>query len=413
MPAAGHWDDPDCEGGRVEPLAAHGLRGIPDARLPRGAAPTPERRLAARAPSGARSPRSPLRVLLVDSGREWRGGQAQVHLLARELARDPGLEVRLVTQRASELARRASDDGVTVRGATWRAALDPRALWALSREVRTFGPTILHAHDSHALLLAAWARRCAAGSVTPALIATRRVDFHLRRPSLWRCTARVIAVSDAVRRVLVSDGVPAAHIAVVRDGIDADAVRSAAATPLAIRARLGLSPTTPLAVNVAALVAHKDHHTLIAAAGIAAALRPDLHWVVAGDGPLRGALAGEITRAALEPRVHLLGHIPEADALIGEADVFVMSSREEGLGSAVLNALALGKPVVATRAGGLPEIAPASGLVPVGDAEALARAVVRALEHPEPTALAAEYTATEMARGVLAVYRTLPPVPHA
>jgi glycosyltransferase involved in cell wall biosynthesis len=206
---------------------------------------------------------------------------------------------------------------------------------------------------------------------------------------------------------LVADGVPDQKIVVVRDGVDAEAVREAAATPLEVRARLGLPTTTPLAVNVAALVAHKDHHTLIAAAGAAAALRPDLHWLIAGEGPLRRTLEGEIAQAGLAHRVHLLGYVREADALMQEADVVVMASREEGLGSVVLHALALGKPVVATRAGGLPEVAPASGLVPVGDAAALARAVVRALEHPEPTALGPQLTAAAMAQGVLAVYRSL------
>jgi glycosyltransferase involved in cell wall biosynthesis len=347
-----------------------------------------------------------LRVLLVDSGREWRGGQAQVHLLARELSRTPGVTVRLVTDRAGELARRARDDQVVVRGAAWGMGLDPRALWTLAREMRRFRPAILHVHDSHALSLATLARAWASKPGAH-VVATRRVDFHLRRSAQWRRAARVIAVSDAVARVLRADGVAASRIVVVRDGIDVDGVRRAAATPLDVRAQLGLPPGTPLAVNVAALVPHKDHRTLIAAAALAADRRPDLHWVVAGDGPLRHLLEDAIADARMEGRVHLLGYVPAADALIAEGNVFVMSSREEGLGSVVLNARALGKPVVATRAGGLPEIAPPEGLVAVGDAGALAQAVVRALERPDPTALLPEFTAAAMARGVLAIYRSL------
>src|SRR5206468_3678158 len=83
----------------------------------------------------------------------------------------------------------------------------------------------------------------------------------------------------------------------------------------------------------------------------------------------------------------------QADALIAEADVFVMSSKEEGLGSVVLHARALGKPVVATAGGGLSEIVPARWLVPVGDADALARGGIEALDPPVPVPLPPQFTA--------------------
>jgi len=349
-----------------------------------------------------------VRVLHVDSGREYRGGQDQVRVLARELAGAPEVEQRLVTRRGSELARRVATHGLALWGVPWGPSLDPRALWRLSRAVRDFAPHIVHAHDSHALQLAAWARRLGRrGSAAPVLVATRRVDFHVRRRSVWFRVDRVIAISQAVKAVLVADGLPARDISVVPSGVDAEEVTRAAARPLDIRARLGLAPGTPLAVNVAALVPHKDQRTLIRAAAAARAARPDLHWAVAGEGELRGALAAEIARLELGDRVHLLGYVPEADALIREADVFVMSSKEEGLGSVVLHALVLGTPVVATRGGGLPEVVPPDALAPVGDAPALACRVIAALERPAPVPLPLAFTAAVAARGVLAVYRSL------
>jgi glycosyltransferase involved in cell wall biosynthesis len=129
--------------------------------------------------------------------------------------------------------------------------------------------------------------------------------------------------------------------------------------------------------------------------------------VIAGDGPERRALAREVARLDLADRVHLLGHVAQADALLRESDVVVMSSRAEGLGSVVLHALALGKPVVATAGGGLSEVVSADRLVPVGDANALARKVLEVLAHPSPAPLPARFTACAMAAGVLAVYRSL------
>ena len=349
-----------------------------------------------------------MRVVHVDSGREYRGGQDQVRLLARELAGAPDVEQRVVTRRGGELARRVAAHGIAVWDVPWRPSLDPRALWGLARAVRVFAPHIVHAHDSHALQLAAWARRLARGRPgAPVLVATRRVDFHVRRRSVWFRVDRVIAISEAVKMVLVGDGLSARDISVVPSGVDPDEVTRAAARGLDIRGRLGLAPGTPLAVNVAALVPHKDQRTLIRAAAAARAVRPDLHWAVAGAGELRGVLAAEIARLGLGDRVHLLGHVPEADALIREADVFVMSSKEEGLGSVVLHALVLGTPVVATRGGGLPEVVPSDALVPVGDAAALACRVVAALERPTPAALPLAFTAAVTTRAVLAVYRSL------
>lgn len=346
-----------------------------------------------------------MRVLQVDAGREYRGGQNQVRLLARELARRPGVEQRVATRGDGELARRLGELGVAVAGTPWGPSLDPRALWRLYRELRRFAPAIVHAHDSHALLIAHWARRLTGAG--PALVATRRVDFHVRRGSVWFRADHVVAISEAVRRVLLADGLAPERITVVRSGIDAEEVRRAAASPFDARRRLGLAPGTPLAVNVAALVDHKDQRTLVRAARAARELRPDLHWAVAGEGELRRALEGEIARLDVADRVHLLGYVAQADALIREADVFVMSSKEEGLGSVVLHALALGTPVVATRGGGLPEMLPPACLVPVGDAPALGTKVVEALDHPSPLPLPQRFSAAAMADGVLALYRSL------
>ncbi|HEX9283775.1 MAG TPA: glycosyltransferase [Gemmatimonadales bacterium] len=345
----------------------------------------------------------PLRVLHVDSGRAYRGGQNQVRLLLRELAREGGgLEQRLVTSGGGELARRVAAL-VPVVPVPWTIGLDPRAWWGLRGEARAFRPDILHAHDGHALRLVRWA----GGRRASRVVATRRVSFPVHRGSPLRGADAVIAISQAVRAALLAGGVPPARIVVIPSGIDPDEVRAAAATPLAIRSRLGLPAGAPLAVNVAALEPPKDQRTLVRAAHAARELRPDLHWVIAGEGKLRRALQDESARLSVRDRVHLVGYIPEADGLIREADVLVMSSQEEGLGTVVLDALALGKPVVATRGGGLPEIVPAEWLVPVGDAQALARKVVAALDHPSPVPLPPRFTAPAMAAGVLALYRSL------
>ena len=349
-----------------------------------------------------------MRVLHVDSGREYRGGQDQVRLLTRELARECGVEQCLVTKRDSELARRVDREAVTVRGVPWAFGLDPRASWRIAVEALAWSPDIIHAHNAHAVTLAVWARSfLQLAGRAPRVVATRRVVFPVRRTSALHKTDTVIAISQAVRTMLIGAGFPAAEVQVVPDGIDPVEVRRAADERIEIRAALGVSSRVPLAVNIAALEPPKDQTTLLRAAKAARETRPDLHWVIAGEGPERTALAALVRELGLTDRVHLVGHVLLADALMRECDVVVMSSRSEGLGSVVLHAVALGKPVVATAAGGLPEIVPSEWVVPVGDAAALARKVIGALERPSPFPLPGQFIASAMATGVLAVYRSL------
>jgi glycosyltransferase involved in cell wall biosynthesis len=353
------------------------------------------------------------RVVHLASGREWRGGQRQVWLLARELA---SLEVRqvVVTGGATELAARLERDGIPVHPVTWRAGLDPRVLPALLSEL---GPrdTLVHAHDAHALTLAGLATRL----VRRPLVVTRRVDFHLRRRGLWARADRIVAISEAVAGVLVADGISRERVTVVHSGISLeDACRAA---PLDIRALLGLPADTLVAANVAALVPHKDHATLLRAAAASSATFPSLHWVIAGAGPERARLEGLRQELGLEQRVHFLGHVEEPVRLVADADLFVMSSREEGLGTSVLEAMARGIPVASTAAGGLPEMLRdgAGLLVPVGDAGGLAAAVARVLSEPglgralvdRAGHAVQHFTSARMAEAIRSVYRSCVPLP--
>jgi glycosyltransferase involved in cell wall biosynthesis len=352
-------------------------------------------------------------VVHVASGREWRGGQRQVWLLARELRRAGLTNQVVVTGAATELAARLQSDEIRVHGVRWESGLDPRVLLPVFREARA-GGVLLHAHDAHAVTLAG-----VAGSLTGVpLVATRRVDFHLRRPGFWRRASRVIAVSSAVADVLSDDGIDPARIQVVHSGIDLETTRRA--EPLDLRAQLGLGPETTLACTVGALVPHKDHATLLHAARLLATQLPGLHWVIAGEGELRRVLEWLAAELQVKERVHFLGHVSQPLGVIAGADIYVMSSREEGLGTSVLDAMALGIPVASTSAGGLPEMLHEGGgiLVPPRHPDALARAVRRILCDSDLRRSLVErasrtvesFSAERMAVEVLTVYRSCAPI---
>ena len=131
------------------------------------------------------------RIVHLASGREWRGGQNQVLLLARALANRPAeVEQIVVTGRGSLLAERLVAAGVPVREVGWNVGLAPGALLGAVAEARR-GPALFHAHDAHALTLAG----AAAALTRSPFVATRRVDFHLRRSGFWARADRIIAIS--------------------------------------------------------------------------------------------------------------------------------------------------------------------------------------------------------------------------
>jgi glycosyltransferase involved in cell wall biosynthesis len=251
------------------------------------------------------------------------------------------------------------------------------------------------------------------------LVVTRRVVFHLRRPGLWRRADRIVAVSRAVADVLAGDGIDPGRVTVVHSGISMDELKAVA--PLQVRRALGLPDTATIAVSVASLVGEKDHATMLRAAQQLAARVPELHWVIAGAGPLLSELERLCAELSLVGRVHFIGHLEEPARLIAEADVFVMSSREEGLGTTVLEAMALGIPVASTAAGGLPEmLANGAGLlVNPGDANGLAEAVERLVKDPacraavvaRASGVVPRFSAERMADEMASVYRSCVPFP--
>ena len=351
-------------------------------------------------------------VVHVASGREWRGGQRQVLLLARELQRSGFANQVVVTGAGSELGYRLKHEGVRVREADWDMGLDPRVLGAILGEIRA-GGALLHAHDAHAVTLAGL---CSVTTRVP-LVATRRVDFHLRRPGLWRRAERVIAISAAVADVLAADGIQLERIVVVHSGVDLAAAREAES--LGVRERLGIPADATIACTIGALVPHKDHVTLLHAARRLAGRFPNLHWVIAGEGELRPVLEWLMRELELTDRVHLMGQVTYPLRLLADADVYVMSSKEEGLGTSVLDAMARGIPVASTSAGGLPEMLhqDAGILVPPRNPDALAGAVQRILCDSElrrglierATRAVERFSAERMAGEVRSVYRSCAP----
>lgn len=322
----------------------------------------------------------------IDTARTWRGGQNQVLQLVTGLE-SLGHRTWLVAHAGGELKRRAKE-GMRFVEFSPRSEFDPHAAWQLGRVLRDVKPQIVHAHDPMAVSLAAMALQMRDGSAAaPKVVAARRVDFHLKRHAFskwkYRHVDRFIAASRVIAGILEADGIANDRISVVHDGVNVDLIDKQQAVDA--HATFWLPHGSPIVGNVAALAAHKGQKHLVAAAKRVVSREPDARFLIVGEGELADVLDKQIKTLALERHVFLTGFRPDALGLMKSFDLFVMSSVTEGLGSAALEAMACGRAVVATRAGGLPE-AVADGetglLVAPHDEEALAEAILKLLHDP-------------------------------
>jgi len=345
----------------------------------------------------------------------WRGGEAQMMLLAGG-TRLHDYSVSFVARPGSELARRARSAGFEVDelGFAWHySPLAARRLGAILRERRA---RIIHLHDGHSVWLgktAAWL----AG--TPHVVATRRVDFPVRSSRKWSSGIdRVVAISECIARVLREAGIPDEKLRVVHSGIDTGRLASAAPREK-FRAELGLGEWAPLVVTVGALTDHKGQRYLVDAMPAVREAHPSAHLVIAGEGELRSELTAQVERLGLSEWVHLVGFRPDVPGILAAAEVAVFPSHLEGLCTSAMDAMACGLSVVATDAGGLPEVVAAgeTGLVvPARDPGALSEALIgllgdedrrRGFGEAGRERVAGHFTAERMVEGNLAVYEEL------
>jgi glycosyltransferase involved in cell wall biosynthesis len=355
--------------------------------------------------------------LHIDTAKTWRGGQNQVLLTVLGLSA-LGHRSMLVAHAAGELRQRARE-GLELVPLAPKTEMDLGAAWRLSRLVKQLRPDVVHAHDPHGVAMAALALSMSTELDKPPLVAARRVDFHMKDNALSRWNYRqvdcFICASEAIRQMVIADGVPAARVVTVLEGIDLGHVEAA---PVAnLHAELWLPHHAPIVGNVAALVPHKGQRHLIEAAALVVTRVPDARFVIAGEGELRPALERQIKDHHLEKHVFLAGFRPDVLSVHKAFDIFVMSSVTEGLGTSLLDAMACGKPIVATTAGGMPEVVvdgQTGLLVPPRDHEAMANAIIRLLtDEGARRAMGAagearvreRFSAERMVQDTLAVYR--------
>jgi len=346
-------------------------------------------------PAGAVSVQ-PVLVLHLAGSAGWAGGEAYLLKLASALDRDR-FTLAVAVPEPGPLVERLHALGI----ATYHVPLadrlvNPRALVVLVRLFRSLRPAIVQSHGARSNVYARLAGRLAGVPVVLSTVHNSLFDYEVspgrRRAYVLaeRLTStladRVIAVSTAVAHDLVLRyGIAASKVVTVRNGIAADAF-APARPPALVRDELGLHRDDRLIGVAARMTEQKGHRVLLDALPSVAARFPRMRCLLIGDGPLRPALETRARALGLTERCRFTGARDDVADLLAALELVVLPSWSEGLSFALLEAMALGRPVVATHVGGNPEVIDHDRtglLVAPGDATALAGAIQRLLECPE------------------------------
>ena len=267
-----------------------------------------------------------------------------------------------------------------------RNHLDLPAGFRLRRLVRAGDYRIVHFHTARAHALSPWLR-----GLPVKRVVTRRMDYPVSRGYRTRLlyvqnVDMVIAISQSVEASLLAGGVPSARIRRIPSGIETARFLPDERVRRHVRTALGVEPREQMALTVGALTERKGHGLLFSAAFMLRERGVRLRYLICGEGSLRASLEAHVRTLGLQDAVRFTGFTPDVPRYLAAADILIHVPSWEGLGVAVIEGLAAGLPVIASRVGGIPELIEdqVTGLlVPPQDATALAAAIERLVHNPQ------------------------------
>ncbi|MDK2909148.1 MAG: L-malate glycosyltransferase [Bacteroidales bacterium] len=359
-----------------------------------------------------------MKVMHISTQEKWGGGEQQLLYLIQHL--ENVLHIVFCPYHAP-LHAKAAQLGIKTFPFTtvfsWLQNLTlPYRIWSLVRQNQ---PDVIHAHDSKAHTLV-WLASCLWRIKTP-LIVSRRVTLGKHRNYLSRIKYNhpsivyYICVSEAVRHSLQKVVKQNEKLKVIYSGIHPS--RFPYRSPINyIRDEFQIPQHIRIIGNIASLVPAKDYATFLTTASLLIQQRSDLRFFIVGEGPERKKLEELAQQLNINNYVIFTGFRKDIENILPSFDIFLFTSQSEGLGTIVLDAMVCGVPVVATRAGGIPEMIhhPENGLLAdPGDAAALAEAVSRLLEDEtlrkkitrRASAWVKEFEASRMATLTFKIYK--------
>ncbi|MEQ6289669.1 glycosyltransferase family 4 protein [Vogesella sp. GCM10023246] len=317
-----------------------------------------------------------LTILHTESSVGWGG---QEHRTFKEMVglKKLGHRILLLTRAGARLAARAREAGIETFEIPIYNAFDMRAMWRIYRLIKAQRVDVVNTHSGHDSILGGLAGRLAGIKV----VRTR----HLALPITSKLTYsvlphHVVSVSNFVRSYLIDAGIPDERVSTVYTGVDPEQLKVDGEPSL--RHELGLPDSAKLVLTVAIMRTEKGHRLTIQAAPRILAACPDTYFIFAGDGPLFDELKGQVAAAGLADRILFLGLRRDIANVLASCDLFLLPTEQEALGTAFIEAMAMGLPVIGTNVDGVPEVVHdnVNGLlIKPSDPQSLGDAVIRLL----------------------------------
>jgi glycosyltransferase involved in cell wall biosynthesis len=325
-----------------------------------------------------------MRTVLHTESSPGLGGQEIRTLNEARWIGERGWRVIVAGQPEGRFVTRAREAGLETAPVRMRSPWDLSAVARLTRLIRGEGVSVVHTHSS----VDGWLGGLAARAARVPVVRTRHVSIPVRRgfnPVYTWLADRVITSGEAIRRIIVGAGVPAGRVVAIPAGVDLATLpfRTGPFRTGAPGAFQDLRLSPPVIGSVAMFRGSKGHAHLLEAFAAVRAAHPTATLLLVGDGIRRGWVEGLAREAGLADRVVFTGFSEDVPALLATMDCFVLAStRTEGVPQSLLQAFAVGVPVVASDIGGVPEVV-ADGvtglLAESGSAAALAAGIARVL----------------------------------
>lgn len=328
-----------------------------------------------------------MKVLHLSSENTWRGGEQQIAYLLEETEKR-GIQPAVVCKQGSAFEIYLRSKGWQYFALPFKNSIDLRTAWSIKHICKAHKIDIVHLHSSKAHSIAILS--VALGNSSK-LVLSRRVDFPLKDNlfSRWKYNhtsiRKIICVSDKIKQI-VEERVEDKHKCItIHSGIDLKKFSFLGKHDF-FRNQYKIPHISPIIGNTSALADHKDYFTFINTAEILIKQNDNLRFLIIGDGNLRDEIREYVESKKLHNHIIFTGFVTNLAETLHEIDIFLMTSKTEGLGTSILDAFASKVPVVATNAGGIPELVKheETGLIaPVKDHEKLAENVNRILNEPE------------------------------